>query len=166
MANWSCESWSCDKFISWYESWSGGNWSHENWSPERKPISCIGSKFTRMSTHPGVTFAWLMVCTCGVIEAQFQALCPSEVRNFSLYGPYKAALWASGVHSASYTMVTVTWCCSECCVLSGLDFKVAGDPGVCYCLSKYLLRGHQVNVNMIWALLHGLINTWKCAHPT
>ena len=56
-------------------------------------------------------------------------------------------------------MLTVTWCSSKCCVLSGLDFKVAGDPGVCYCLSKYLLRGHQVNVNMIWVLLRGLINT-------
>ena len=123
-----------DTFISWYESWSGGSWSHENWSPERKPISCIGSKFTRMSTHPRVTFAWLMVCTCGVIEAQPQALCTSEVQNFGSYGPYKAALWASGVHSASYTMLTVTWCCSKCCVLSGLDSKVAGYPGVCYCL--------------------------------
>ena len=30
------------------------------------PISCIGSKFTRMSAHPGASFAWLMECTCGV----------------------------------------------------------------------------------------------------
>ena len=28
------------------------------------------------------------------------------------------------VHTARYTMLTVTWCCSECCEPSGLNFEV------------------------------------------
>ena len=31
-------------------------------------ISCIGSKLSRMSTHPGVSFAWLIECTCEVLR--------------------------------------------------------------------------------------------------
>ena len=31
---------------------------------------------------------------------------------------------ANMVHCASYTVLTVTWCCSECCEL---DFKAAGS---------------------------------------
>ena len=34
------------------------------------------------------------------------------------------------------------------CVPSGLDFEVTGDSILLYCLSIYLLRGHQVTVNM------------------
>ena len=34
---------------------------------------------------------------------------------------------ANMVHSASYAVLTVTWCCSECCVLPELDFKAAGS---------------------------------------
>ena len=48
-----------------------------------------------MSVHPGASFAWLMECTCGVWEAQPQALCISGVRNFVLYlteGYYKPFL--------------------------------------------------------------------------
>ena len=60
--------------------------------PNFGPIFCIGSKFTQMSTHPGVTFVWLMVCTHGVLEAQPQVPCISEVRNFGLYACYKVAL--------------------------------------------------------------------------
>ena len=40
-------------------------------TPTFAPISCIGSKFTWMSAHPGASFAWLMECTCGVWEAPF-----------------------------------------------------------------------------------------------
>ena len=29
-------------------------------------------------------------------------------------------------------MLTVTWCHSECCVASGLDFEVSGGSVVCY----------------------------------
>ena len=42
----------------------------------------------------------------------------------------------------------------ESCVRLGL-FKVAGDFTVCYCLSNYLLQGHQVAVNMTWAVFCG-----------
>ena len=38
-----------------------------------------------MSAHPGASSAWLMERTCGVREAQPQALCISELRNFVLY---------------------------------------------------------------------------------
>ena len=31
-------------------------------------------------------------------------------------------------------MLTVRWCCSECCVPSGLDFEAAGGSVVCYLL--------------------------------
>ena len=34
----------------------------------------------------------------------------------------------NAVHTASYIMLTVTWCSrSECCVLSGLDFEVSSS---------------------------------------
>ena len=59
------------------------------------------------------------------------------------------------VHIASYTMLTATWCCSECCVPSGLNFEAAGVSVVHYCLSNYLLRGHRVTVNMTWTLFCG-----------
>jgi len=36
-------------------------------------------------------------------------------------------------------MVVVTWCCSECCVPSGLDFEAAVGSVVRYCLSSYLV---------------------------
>ena len=57
----------------------------------------------------------------------------------------------SGSRILSYTMFTVTWCCSECCVPSGLNFKAAGDS-IVRDLSNYLLRGHRVTVNMTWVL--------------
>ena len=38
-------------------------------------VDCIESKFTRMSTHLGVSFGWLMECTRGVWEIHPQALC-------------------------------------------------------------------------------------------
>ena len=38
------------------------------------------------------------------------------------------------------------------CVPSGLDFKAAGGSIVRYCFCNCLLRGHQVAINMTWAL--------------
>ena len=52
-------------------------------------------------------------------------------------------------------MVVVTWYLSEGWVPSGLDFEAAVGSVVRYCLSSYLLRGHQVAVNMTWVLFHG-----------
>ena len=46
---------------------------------------------------------------------------------------------ANTVHIVSYTMLIVTWCHLECCVLSGLDFEAAGNAIVGYCLLSYLL---------------------------
>jgi len=51
----------------------------------------------------------------------------------------------------SYTMLTVTWCHSECCVPSGLNFEAAGGSVVRYSL----LRGHRVTMNMTRVLFHG-----------
>ena len=39
--------------------------------------------------------------------------------------------------TASYTMLTVTLCRSECCVQSGLDFEATGDSVVSYFVSNY-----------------------------
>ena len=61
-------------------------------------------------------------------------------------------------YAPSYTMLTVTWCCSECCVLSGLNFVATGGSVACYCLSNYLLWGHGVAINICGS-------NWKSAHP-
>ena len=50
-------------------------------------------------------------------------------------------------------MLTVTWYRSGCCMPSELGFEAAGGFIVHYCLSNYLLQGHQVAVNMTWVLL-------------
>ena len=60
-----------------------------------------------------------------------------------------------GEGGGSYTMLTVTSCRSECCVLSGLDFEATGDSVVHYFVCNYLLQGLQVAVNMTWALFRG-----------
>ena len=39
---------------------------------------------------------------------------------------------ANPVHTTSHTMLTVTWCHSECCVPSGLNFEAAGGSVVRY----------------------------------
>ena len=44
---------------------------------------------------------------------------------------------------------------TACFVPSGLDFEDAGDSAVCYFVSRYLLRGPRVAVNMTWVLFHG-----------
>ena len=62
---------------------------------------------------------------------------------------------ANAVSTTSYTMFTVTLCCSECCVPSGLDFEAAGDSVLLDFVSNYLLRGLRVTVNMTWALFCG-----------
>ena len=63
-------------------------------------------------------------------------------------------------------MLTVTLCCSECCVRSGPDFEPAGDSIVRYFVSNYLLRGLRVAVNMMWALFRGKRgNSQKSTHP-
>ena len=81
------------------------------------PIPCIGSKFTRISNHPG-TFTSVFV---GVGEPEPQVLWMSEVRNFVLYfteGYYKAAwiylMWcAPRLHHAHDDLVPfrVFLCC-------------------------------------------------------
>ena len=55
---------------------------------------------------------------------------------------------SNAVHTTSYTMLMVTWYRSECCVSSGLNFKVAGCSVVHHYLSKHLLQEHRVAVNM------------------
>ena len=53
--------------------------------PTFGPISCTGSMFTQMSTHPGASFAWSLRSTAS------SAICISEVRNFTK-SYYKASL--------------------------------------------------------------------------
>ena len=59
---------------------------------------------------------------------------------------------ADAVRTTSYSTLTVTWYHSECCVLSGVALKTAGDSVVHYYLPCSLLRGHRVAVNTTWAL--------------
>ena len=59
---------------------------------------------------------------------------------------------ANMVCTANYTTLTATWCRSECCAPSGLNFEARGGSVVHYYLSNHLLWGHQVAVNMTWAL--------------
>ena len=86
--------------------------------PSFGSISCIGSKFARMSTHPGASYVWPVECTRGVWEEHLQAhVRISMVRNFVLYFTecyYKAAL-----HRRMYSLVQhapqakpyiLTWC--------------------------------------------------------
>ena len=97
-----------------------------------------------MSAHPG---AWPMKHTCCVWEAQPQALWILEVRNFVLCfneSYYKVALrrrtQLMRSRSASSTMLTVTFCRSECCVPSGLCrcHKMLGSPLDCPPPGPYL----------------------------
>ena len=64
--------------------------------------------------------------SCYISKVWLLQLC-----NCSYY--YKAPLnrqmqtdAANVVHTTSYTMLTVIWCRSECCVRSGLNFEAAG----------------------------------------
>ena len=79
----------------------------------------------------------------------------NEVSTVRLTASYTMANEVSTMRlTASYTMLTVTSCHSECYVPSGLDFEAAGDSGVRYFVSNYLLQELRV-VNMTWALFPG-----------
>ena len=54
------------------------------------------------------------------------------------------------VHTASYPMITVC-SCSECCVLSGLDFEVSGGSMYLFAL-RASNHGKHDTVNMTRAL--------------
>ena len=62
-------------------------------------------------------------------------------------------------------MLTVTWCCSEYCVPTRLNFEVVGASVVHYYSSNYVLRGHWVVVNMTWALFCGKMWQNSKEHP-
>ena len=48
------------------------------------------------------------------------------------------------MYTMSYIVLTVNWCCSECCVLSGLDFEVSGGSMYLFA-SRALIHGkHDV----------------------
>ena len=76
---------------------------------------------------------------------------------------------ANAVYTTSYTMLTVTRCHSECCVLSGLDFEATSGSIVSYCLSDYLdncLRAlSRCKYDMGTLLWLNVENTQKSAHP-
>ena len=106
------------------------------------------SKFTWMSAHPRVSFVRLMECNCGVWEAQPQALCISELRNFVLYfteGYYKTALRRWTYLMWCTLQATPRWlgAVQSVVVPSGHGLEAAGGSVV--------LWGHRVAVNMTWA---------------
>ena len=90
-----------------------------------------------MSAHPGVTE--LQECTCRVWETQPQVLYISEVKKLCvilhqrlLQGSFAWTDIANAVYTVSYTLLMVTWCRSECCVLSGIGFEAAGGSFVVF----------------------------------
>ena len=77
--------------------------------PTFGPTSCTGSKFTQMSTHPGISYAWSLRSTSS-------ALCMSDCKKLHvvlhqrlLQGIFVQTDTANVVCAASYTIVTVTW---------------------------------------------------------
>ena len=63
---------------------------------------------------------------------------------------------ANAASTASYTMLTVTLCRSECCVPSGLDFEAAGESVVrLFCVQLFFSRALSHCKNMTWELFRG-----------
>ena len=66
--------------------------------------------------------------------------------------------------TASYTMLTVTWCHSECCVLSGLDIEATTWWFSCsYGLLSRALSGCKHDVDI--PLFHPCLVDSKVLHP-
>ena len=86
------------------------------------PIYCIGSKFSPMSAHPGASFVSASIAS-NAMHITGKKLCVILHRRL-------LNNIANAVRTRNYTVLTVTWCCSECCVSSGLDFKAA-NGSVC-----------------------------------
>ena len=86
------------------------------------------------SAHPGVRFVSALMeyknhsFKC-YAYLKYETLCNTSLK----VSYYKAVLHRRMVHTASYAMFMVTWCCSECCVTSGLDFETATGSVVRYC---------------------------------
>ena len=116
------------------------------------PSSCIGSKFTRMSAQPGANFAWSLRRT-----ASSETLCNTSLKWANVVGRTPQATPCWQWHGAVQSVV--------CCQDSALKLVVI--LFVCY-LSKYLLRGHRVTVNMTWALFHGKMqkHSKECPSPS
>ena len=53
------------------------------------------------------------------------------------------------------------YCHLECCVLSNLAFKAAGDSVVLQCLCNLLNWGHWAAINITWVLLVVMFNTFN-----
>ena len=64
--------------------------------------------------------------------------------------------------TASYTMLTVTWCCSEHCAPSGLDFKAAGGSVVRCCLSASSHCKHDMGT-LSWLNVETLERAQRCS---
>ena len=136
-----------------------GQLTKEHPPPTFGPISCIGSKFTWMSAHPGASFAWCLRRT----SLSTMRISGKKLRVILHQGIFAWTDVANEVSipkvvlrlTASYSMRTITSYSSECCVPSRLDFEAAGDYIVCYFVSNYLLWGLQVAVNMTWTLFYG-----------
>ena len=74
---------------------------------------------------------------------------------------------ANAACTASYTaMLTVIWCYSECCVLSGLDFEATGGY-IVSCLSNYCFEGIDSLYHYMGALFWLNVETLERApaHP-
>ena len=103
----------------------------EHPTPTFGPIFCIRSKFTWMSTHPGVSFMWLIKAHLWSVEkhsVKRYAYLRVRKLNFTFSGGVALCRsWLIGV-LASYTMLMVVFCCSECCIPSEIELPSPVAP--------------------------------------
>ena len=91
--------------------------ANERPSPTFGSIFCIGSKFTRMSAHPGASFAWLIRVYLWSVENTVSSAMYIWGRKTPRYAlPKGGFVSTNGAALASQTMPTVAFCHSECCV--------------------------------------------------
>ena len=121
---------------------------------KRAPTSYSWLNFLyRIKVHLNECPPWNKLCVANRVhswywEAQPQALCMSEVRNFVIWF-HQSLLEGRQMQHASWATP-----CSRChvavhSIVWTLDFEAANDSVVHYCLSNYLLLGLQIT---IWRL--------------
>jgi len=107
-----------------------------------------------MSAHPGASFTWnLRNTVASAMHIGGKKLC--VILHRLLQGIFALTNVANGACTASYTMLMVTWCLSECCVPVKDSTSKPLVVTVPFHLSNYLIQGHQVTVNMTWAPFRG-----------
>ena len=77
--------------------------------PTFGPISCTGSKFTQMRTHPGISYAWNLRSTSSSPMHVWGKKLHVVLHKRLLQGIFVYIDTANVVCAVSYTIVTVTW---------------------------------------------------------